>query len=1011
MGHIPFRPKLLASAVTVAMLAANAQVANAAEGADEAVDETIVITGIRGSLMRAMDMKRDAQGVVDGISSEDIGKFPDTNLAESLQRITGVSIDRSNGEGSKITVRGLGSDFNLVTLNGRQMPTSGLTGTAINSSRSFDFANIASEAVSGVEVYKTSRADISTGGIGATVNVLTARPLNDPGLNFAVGVKGVIDKSTDKGDSITPEISGIYSQTFADDKFGIAISASHQERNGGNKQANIGNWHTQTQEGVDQGGWFSGGMDNADQANVLGKDDGFASSDTFNRPQNFGYEYNDFERTRDNAQLVVQFAPSDALTFTADYTYTKNEITNVQNRMSAWFWEGERIDAGNGKSLWTGDKNKTPLVWHSLAGPDLTFGTAAFGEVHENKSLGFNVEWDVSDNLSFEFDAHDSTAESGSASPFGNSSVVEFANGSRLNSTIDFRQDFPVIGIETTPGNDASADEIYATGSSLRNSQFTNDVSQVQLKGKYTFDEGVITSVDFGIGATENTVQAVFMKAERATWGGEGTPENIDDGIFSAQSSSNTIDNLSNQGIDANGNPYDVFDLFYTFSTQDATDQVASFAAPDNSADNVVDPAVWPCADRFCVTENWTTDERVKEEMLAAYMQANFEVELGDMYLKGAAGFRYEQTDVTSNAMVPAYTAVNWVSNNEFETVDSGESAFTEFSGDYSNFLPNLDLSLEITDDLKVRTSFSETIARATYNHLRGGVAITSLRSTTSRAERGEPGLLPHESQNFDLSVEWYFDDASYASIGYFHKKVENYVGSRTQTQPLFDLKMPANGPRAADARANISDPNDQGAIRQYLFDNYGEADGVFVTGQDASGNPTGYIQSVDGDPAISFETKVPFNEKEATIDGVEIALQHTFESGFGAQVNYTFVESDAEYDPNVFNEQFALPGLSDTANVVAFYDKDGIQVRIAYNWRDAFLNSTDNGNNNPRITEEYSQIDVNASYDVTEQVTVFVEAINLTDETQRMHSRYQNELLNAIEQGARYNIGARFTF
>src|SRR6186997_2623468 len=119
--------------------------------------DEIVVTGIRASLKSSMNLKRDSQGVVDGIVAEDIGKFPDTNLAESLQRISGVSIDRSIGEGSKVTVRGVGPDFNLVLLNGRQMPGSSLQDTGASNSRSFDFANLASEAVAAVEVYKTSR--------------------------------------------------------------------------------------------------------------------------------------------------------------------------------------------------------------------------------------------------------------------------------------------------------------------------------------------------------------------------------------------------------------------------------------------------------------------------------------------------------------------------------------------------------------------------------------------------------------------------------------------------------------------------------------------------------------------------------------------------------------------------------------------------------------------------------------------------------------------------------------
>ena len=168
---LKFKRHLLAGSIALVIASsAYSQDIELAETADrEDVIEEIVVTGIRASLQRSMDIKRDSKGVVDGISAEDIGKFPDTNLAESLQRITGVAIERDRGEGSKITVRGFGPDFNIVSFNSRQMPTTG--------GRSFDFGNIASEGISAVEVYKSGRANVATGGIGAVVNVKTSKPL------------------------------------------------------------------------------------------------------------------------------------------------------------------------------------------------------------------------------------------------------------------------------------------------------------------------------------------------------------------------------------------------------------------------------------------------------------------------------------------------------------------------------------------------------------------------------------------------------------------------------------------------------------------------------------------------------------------------------------------------------------------------------------------------------------------------------------------------------------------
>ena len=200
--------------------------------------EEVVVTGIRGSLKQSMETKRDATGVVDAISAEDIGKFPDTNLAESLQRITGVSIDRVNGEGSAITVRGFGPGFNLVTLNGRQLPAAHvgtITGNPTNTgaqgvTRSFDFANLASEGVSGLEVYKTGNAAAPSGGIGATINIKTIRPL-ESGDRASIGAKAVMDAGSDN--EITPELSGLMSWANDDSTFGVSAFASYQQRKTG----------------------------------------------------------------------------------------------------------------------------------------------------------------------------------------------------------------------------------------------------------------------------------------------------------------------------------------------------------------------------------------------------------------------------------------------------------------------------------------------------------------------------------------------------------------------------------------------------------------------------------------------------------------------------------------------------------------------------------------------------------------------------------------------------------
>jgi len=994
-----FKRKLITTAIASAMIG----VSGIALAQDDSVEE-VLVTGIKGSLQRAMDIKRDSQGVVDSISSEDIGKFPDTNLAESLQRVTGVSIDRSNGEGSKITVRGLGPDFNLVTLNGRQMPTSGLNGTSVNASRSFDFANIASEGISGVDVAKTSRANIATGGMGATVNVKTTRPLDAPGLKFTVGAKGVYDESS-TDTTLTPELSGLFSQTFADDTIGVAISASNQVREGGYRQVSVPNgWHTQGTAQVD--GWF-GGFDTVGSSTV--KD-----GDQFLRPQNIEYNFTEFRRERNNAQIALQFKPIDSLKATLDYTYSDMDVASQTNTTNVWFWEGERVNDTGSKWALGGTNNATgknvyyPVVFTHTGGDDTVFGVGHFAQKNENNSVGLNLEWAATDNLTLTLDFHDSDAASKADSPYGNNNVIQTADYTqRMGATVDFSQDFAALGVlsRANPGtyldgSSFAAANLQPTGSSLRNSIFENDIQQTQVSGNYKFDDGLIKSIDFGIGETDNSIHRGLMTAQRDNWAqANGNPAEHRDGIFTARSITGDFGSAPSSGVDARGNTFTQFDRGFLFSFEDAAADVVASQAPANNPLNKVHPGVWPCADRFCVTDLWTTDQSTEETYTSAFVQANFEYDLGFATADGSLGVRYEETDVVSSAKVPAYTGIDWTAANEFNTTSTpGVSESTLYDASYDHVLPNVDVSVKFENDVIVRASYSETIARANYSDISGGVALGTIRANSGDASRGDPTLLPHESANFDLSAEWYYGAASYVSLSAFSKDVDNFVGQTSETEYLFDLRNPSTGDRAAAARA--TGLTDGEAIRQYIIANYpATTDGV------------SRIHSVATDPLMPFNVTKPVNEKSAEITGVEFAVQHTLDSGFGGQFNYTVVDSDAEFDVTEFESQFALAGLSDTMNLVAFYETDSFQIRLAYNWRDAFLINASREHLNPEFNEEYSQIDLNISYNINEQFSVFAEGINITNETQRTYSRYKGALQSATELGARYNIGARYTF
>ena len=373
-----------------------------AQGSDEVIEE-IVTVGIRSSLMNSMNTKREAKGVVDAISAEDIGKFPDTNLAESLQRITGVSIDRSRGEGSKVTVRGFGPDFNLVTLNGRQMPTHSTL------SRSFDFADLASEAVAGVEVYKTSNATLPTGGIGSTINIKTTKPLELRDRVMSFGAKGVFDTSTDSGSNVTPEISGIFGDTFADGTIGVSLSAIYQERDNGLEKAVVNGW-TPTSADVQCCDW--GGFQPAWGAIPINDNQinrpAPGSGAVLGIPQQLQYVREEFSRKRINGQLTFQWAPTDTVTGTLDYTYAQNELDRSFQDFSSWFAWG---NAPEQLTAWT--ESGDIAQYNEFNGSsDTPMGSGFDSTKNKTDSVGFNVEWAPTDRLSLEFDYHSSTATS-----------------------------------------------------------------------------------------------------------------------------------------------------------------------------------------------------------------------------------------------------------------------------------------------------------------------------------------------------------------------------------------------------------------------------------------------------------------------------------------------------------------------------------------------------------------------------------------------------------------------
>jgi TonB-dependent receptor len=454
-----------------------------------------------------------------------------------------------------------------------------------------------------------------------------------------------------------------------------------------------------------------------------------------------------------------------------------------------------------------------------------------------------------------------------------------------------------------------------------------------------------------------------------------------------------------------------------------------------------------PSVDHSIGTSNDQFDA-VSEETRAAYLQLALEGDFMGRPARLLAGVRYETTEVFSSSNVPPPTAIVWQGDNDFLRPISNTQVTVTGTGEYQNVLPSLDFSVDLTDDLVGRISFSKTLARAGYGSLFAATNVTGNPNRPTVFGGGptgvsnNPGLLPLESENFDASLEWYYGDDSYISIGYYRKDVTNFEGTSQTTRTLFGLRDPtstAPGTRSGIAREALEDIganfNERNLFTMTaLYDHYlqiadpdplAHAIADFEANRDGNdidfnyGNMIEELYDVIGngtDPLYNVEVTQPVNSQDAVIYGFEITLQHFFgDTGFGVGASLTTVEGDVAYDVSVVDvDQFALVGLSDTYNVTAIYEKYGVSARLTYNWRDDFLaaaNRTNDAFRNPSFTESFGQLDLSVSYDLTDSLVLSFEGINITEEHFRSYNRSRAQLWMAQELDARYLFGARYRF
>lgn len=1032
-----FKKKVLTTAIASAVVAAG--FSGMAYAQDDSVEE-VMVTGIRGSLTRAVDVKRNSAGVVDAISSEDLGKMPDSNLAESLQRITGISIDRTNGEGAKITSRGFGPAYNLVTFNGRQVASASIgEGFDVDSTRSFDMSNIASESVTGVQVYKTGKASVPTGGIGATVNLSTAKPFDYDGLKATIGGKALYDESNDIGDDVTPELSGFVS--WSNDMFGASLSLAHQERDSGRSGFNDSGWGDKLQRysggDIFNSGYTPGAVvvnePNKATPNVPG------TGDLATRLQEANFFHTDTTRERDNALLTLQFQPTDKITATLDVLSVNTKIQSQQAIYSLWFSDGAWPT--NAVEWDDSSISKSPLyVWQANptgAPRDIALKNSLRSAENKLDDVGFNLAFQATDELSFALDVH--KAES-SATPWGapgSNVTLGIGVNTLLAQGLDMSGDLPLIASVVQNGSIAKSD-VGSTISQLVNARAWQDVEEAKVSGKYEFSES--GSINFGISSLQTESIQKQSDIGNATMRGGwsvAAPGDINPDLFELINFNDYFDGY-NSNLSSGAK-----DLFAKAGNNGdkATSNITGVRVTNFNA--VAEQMFADSPDKIPYAANPvdSVDRKIVEDIQAAYVEANLTGELGGMEVDVSAGLRYETTDVESYSRVSP-RKITWTSDRDFnnEAVGTaGSLPYTVSTYSYNNVLPNLDLAFHISDELIARASSSKTISRASFNDLQMGAAGNAPRGgpllaggSLGTSTDGNVKLKPIESNNIDFSVEYYFNDTDYVSIGFFDKRVPNFIGTEESNVTYAGTLDPSNGPRARAAAAALTAAgvpiNERTLFEQVVRMNTSgciNAPGSNLCGSGgiASQDETIYqsyktgadIVAVAGDPGVTNITSMPTNSKDAVLNGWEFAGQHFFgDSGFGIQANYTIVNGSISYD--LYAEpgsatQFALSGLSDSANLIGIFENDQWQARIAYNWRDKFLSNANVGGGEPEFTDDYGQVDFNVGYKVTDDLTISFEGTNVLAEDKKTFGRTENQVRYIDILEARYALSARYNF
>jgi TonB-dependent receptor len=1009
MRRIEHSRAFVRSAVRLALAGAGfalpAQVAFAQEAASTQELQEVVVTGFRGSLNTALAQKRAEAASVDVIASEDIGKFPDSNLAESMQRIPSVALSRGDGgEGKNISVRGLGPTFTRVRINGMegaaQTGSSDIYGAG-NNGRSFDFNVFPTEIFSQLAVRKTSSADVEEGSLGATVDLRAPRPLDlADDTVFTVTGRGIYN---DVSEDVDPRASALFSKKFADGKFGVLLSGAYQERHTREvgysavdvlaASANANNiavtpmggpvppgiylpyctptdWTTTAPSPVP--GTRGATLTSCSNSAVYGDNPRTSDLTAFTTVYNMTnpaikdpvsgtpipgggayfprlprYVNSEQDSERTGGTLSLQWAPGDNTKISLDGLYSRYQVVRRDNYIAG---------ISTGRNL---TNNGQPM----LSINSVTFDgkgsveTATFDgmDVRSEGLVDNYIATFQQGNLDFEHAFSDTfkiTASAGRSISIwdGPKRLQTFIDAIDVdNFTLDFSggRETPLIGF----GFDVSNPALFHYAA-------TPDGNQTVVGG-YSFQakpsRNVTANTLFELAGDWQMADAFKLKGG-LQWRQNNFKSRVS-GILAAQTVT--------QNLPAGTTLAD-----YTLTIDGADDKFGSGAPASWVA---MDPEKWaetfnyPDAFNFCGVECGANRSQMLEEITSAFAMLSFDTEWG-IPVRGDVGLRYVNTRQSAMGHIPIAAPMG----APFPNVGFRQDVDNE----YRDWLPSLNMVFELRPDLLMRFSAAKVMARADLGSLTPSVSVTA---TTHTASVNNPLLDPIRAKTADLALEWYYAEGSLLSAAVFYKDIETYIQRITGDEPFRNLGVPDSV-----LAGSPSSPTD-----------------IFQVGR---------LQNTEGGPlkGIELNAQVQFRNLPG------------FWSNTGFLANYTHVESTIQYVltsaagvPLTFTEDDLVDLSPNTASGTLFYDDGTFSVRTTGSYRDAFIRGLPaSAGSDIRANKANLFVDASASWNVSDNLTLIFEAQNLTDERNTLFiDRAREDTLFQAEIGRTFNLGATFKF